>query len=132
MLKDRISGTRCVIAAACVLTIALIGPSGAQQQGGGGAGPGVDTRAGPQGGGGRGSDTTNRSGGGTASRRTASPRAERSRDRNRRFAAGRRSRPRIGIHMGFGYSAGCGDLRRRARATGSPHWWRRYRACRGW
>jgi hypothetical protein len=29
----------------------------------------------------------------------------------------------------FGYVSDCAWLRRRALETGSPHWWRRYRAC---
>jgi len=29
----------------------------------------------------------------------------------------------------YGYYGGCGWLRRRAVATDSPYWWRRYRAC---
>jgi len=46
----------------------------------------------------------------------------------------RRSGPRGGIYFGpsYGYGpADCGWLRRRALATDSPYWWRRYRACRG-
>ena len=30
---------------------------------------------------------------------------------------------------GGGYREGCGWLRRRAEATGSPYWWRRYEDC---
>jgi hypothetical protein len=30
---------------------------------------------------------------------------------------------------GYGYLSGCGWLRERALATGSRHWWRRYREC---
>jgi hypothetical protein len=126
MLKYRLIGRRGVVAAACILTMALIGPSGAQQQqGGGGAGPGAGTSAGPTGG------MTNRPGGGAASRRAdLSPRARAERNRRVAAAARARSRPRVGVR--FGYSGGCGFLARRARATGSPYWWRRFRACRGW
>jgi hypothetical protein len=36
-------------------------------------------------------------------------------------------------YHGYYYRGGCGWLRRRALATGSPYWWHRYRACRyGW
>ena len=30
---------------------------------------------------------------------------------------------------GYGFRPDCGWLRRRALDTGSPHWWRQYRAC---
>jgi hypothetical protein len=49
------------------------------------------------------------------------------RDHNRR-RFGRRG---VIIEPGYGYvPGGCGWLRRRALATDSPYWWRRYRACR--
>ena len=37
----------------------------------------------------------------------------------------------FGIYVGpsYGYSSNCAWLRRRAVATGSSYWWRRYRAC---
>jgi hypothetical protein len=43
---------------------------------------------------------------------------------------GRRSSD-FGIYVGpsYGYSSDCAWLRRRAVATGSSYWWRRYRAC---
>jgi hypothetical protein len=133
MLKHYVTGTRGIVAAACVLTMSLIGPSGAQQQGGGGAAPGAGAGAGPTGGSGRSSGMTNRSGGSAVSRRTASSPRVGGGQRNRRLAARHRSRPRVGFNIGFGFSGGCGELRHRARVTGSPHWWRRYRACRrGW
>jgi hypothetical protein len=34
-----------------------------------------------------------------------------------------------GAYYGSGYREGCGWLRRRAEATGSPYWWRRYEDC---
>jgi hypothetical protein len=55
---------------------------------------------------------------------------ERDRDRRRH---GRRDGGGIYIERGgYGYlPASCDWLRRRALATDSPYWWRRYRACRG-
>jgi hypothetical protein len=35
----------------------------------------------------------------------------------------------IYVGPGYGYVSECDWLRRRARATGSSYWWRRYRAC---
>jgi len=35
----------------------------------------------------------------------------------------------IFVGPGYGYVSECDWLRRRARATGSSYWWRRYRAC---
>lgn len=40
----------------------------------------------------------------------------------------------FGVEIGHGYGRPygyrrCGWLRRRARITGSPYWWRRYRRC---
>jgi hypothetical protein len=52
------------------------------------------------------------------------------RDRDRRHF-GRRGG--VYIEPGYGYiPANCNWLRRRALATDSPYWWRRYRACRGY
>jgi hypothetical protein len=51
-------------------------------------------------------------------------------DRDRR----RHGRRGGGIYFGPSYGYGpvsCGWLRRRALDTGSPYWWRRYRACAG-
>jgi hypothetical protein len=55
---------------------------------------------------------------------------ERDRDRHR---YGRRDGGGVYIERGgYGYlPASCDWLRRRALATDSPYWWRRYRACRG-
>jgi hypothetical protein len=51
------------------------------------------------------------------------------RDRDRRHF-GRRG---VFIEGGYGYVPGsCEWLRRRALASGSPYWWRRYRACTGY
>jgi hypothetical protein len=148
MLKYCSTGARGAVAAACVLSLALIGPSAAQQQGGAGAGQNRGTSAGPTAGGGRGSGVTNRSGRGAVSGRTASSTRARRGNRgpnrqvtvrgpNRRVTArygfrGPRRRGGRGVYIGFGYSGGCGFLRHRARITGSPYWWRRYRICRGW
>jgi hypothetical protein len=136
MLKYCLTGMRGVVAAACVLSLALIGSSAAQQQGGTGAGPNRGTSAGPTAGGGRGSGVTDRSGGRAVSGRTASSartgRSARGSNRGVTARYGFRG-PRRGFRgrIGFGYS-GCGFLRHRALVTGSPVWWRRYRVCRGW
>jgi len=37
--------------------------------------------------------------------------------------------PFVGYGAYYGYREGCGWLRRRAEATGSPYWWRRYEDC---
>jgi hypothetical protein len=42
---------------------------------------------------------------------------------------GRYGRRGFEIRPGYGYRSDCGWLRRRALDTGSPYWWRRYRAC---
>jgi hypothetical protein len=53
------------------------------------------------------------------------------RDRGRRHF-GRRDGGGVFIERGYGYApVSCDWLRRRAFATDSPYWWRRYRACRG-
>ncbi len=59
-------------------------------------------------------------------------RGDRDRDRDRR-RHGRRDGG-FGLYFGPGYGyapAGCEWLRRRALASDSAYWWRRYRACRG-
>ena len=59
-------------------------------------------------------------------------RGDRDRDRDRRRFGRRDGGFGLYIAPGFGYlPANCSWLRRRALETGSPYWWRRYRACRG-
>ena len=57
---------------------------------------------------------------------------QRSRDWNGGDRERRRSgRGGIWFGPGYGFRPDCGWLRRRALDTGSPYWWRRYRACAG-
>jgi hypothetical protein len=57
----------------------------------------------------------------------------RSRDYIRRHGRHQTWGPGISFYFYDGYYYGdCGWLRRRARVTGSPYWWRRYRQCRDW
>ena len=44
-------------------------------------------------------------------------------------------RPYVRAYPYYGYSTyggGCEWIRQRALVTGSPYWWSRYRACRGY
>lgn len=68
---------------------------------------------------------------GDRGRRDEGPRTgQRSRDWNGGDRDRRRSgRGGIWFGPGYGFRADCGWLRRRALDTGSPYWWRRYRAC---
>jgi hypothetical protein len=149
MLKKCVTGTLGALAAASVLTLALVVSSPAQQEkggpgggagvGGGGpsAGPSGGPRAAAPGGGERGNampDRAGRMGSSTFSgREEGRAFSGRARGRTYGYGEGRRLRGRNGVYIGesYGYDGGCGYLRHRALVTGSPYWWRRFRICRG-